>query len=123
MGYTLSRRAEEDIVDIYLAGAERFGIHQAERSHALLEKVLSFWPITRWPLASATRLCPRCVSTRLDHTSSSIGSIKRMVSSSFAFAMLMNIGKASRIRHNLTGVGANRDGRLGEPAFDCMSGG
>ena len=53
MGYTLSRQAEEDIVDIYLAGTERFGIRQAERYHALLEK--SFLFLADNPLAARQR--------------------------------------------------------------------
>ena len=42
MGYTLSKKAEEDIVRLYLEGAEMFGAQQAERYHAGLERVFRF---------------------------------------------------------------------------------
>ncbi len=41
-GYTLSRKAEEDIIEIFLRGAERYGLQQAERYHAILEKCFQF---------------------------------------------------------------------------------
>lgn len=41
-GYRLSGKAEEDIVAIFLEGAELFGIHQAEWYHDLLEKTFRF---------------------------------------------------------------------------------
>lgn len=40
--YTLSRKAEEDIIDIFLYGAAEFGIQQAERYHNLMEKTFRF---------------------------------------------------------------------------------
>lgn len=42
MGYTLSRKAEEDIIAIFLDGAGQFGLQQAERYHDLLEKTFQF---------------------------------------------------------------------------------
>lgn len=42
MSYRLSRKAEEDIIAIFLHGVEQFGLHQAERYHDLLEKTFRF---------------------------------------------------------------------------------
>lgn len=42
MSYTLSRKAEEDIIDIFLQGAEQFGIVQADYYHDLLKKTFRF---------------------------------------------------------------------------------
>ena len=40
--YALSRKAEEDIIDIFMYGVTQFGTHQAERYHDLLEKTFQF---------------------------------------------------------------------------------
>lgn len=40
--YTLSRKAEEDIIAIFVQGVTRFGMQQAERYHDLLEKTFQF---------------------------------------------------------------------------------
>lgn len=37
--YRLTRRAEDDIISIYLEGARLFGLPQAERYHGELERV------------------------------------------------------------------------------------
>jgi toxin ParE1/3/4 len=42
MGYILSQLAEEDIINIFLSGAERFGTELAERYHARLETTFRF---------------------------------------------------------------------------------
>ncbi len=42
MVYRLSRKAEADILDIYLTGAGAFGQDQAERYHAGLETAFAF---------------------------------------------------------------------------------
>jgi toxin ParE1/3/4 len=42
MGYVLSRKAEEEIIDIFLYGAQQFGVPQAERYHDLLGKAFQF---------------------------------------------------------------------------------
>lgn len=39
MAYTLSIEAEEDVIAIFLSGAEQFGVAQAERYHDELEKI------------------------------------------------------------------------------------
>lgn len=41
-GYALSRKAEEDIIEIFLQGIENFGLQQAERYHSTLEKSFRF---------------------------------------------------------------------------------
>jgi toxin ParE1/3/4 len=53
MAYRISRKAEEDILDIYLAGIDRFGIAQAERYHTGLEGVFEI--IARFPLVARQR--------------------------------------------------------------------
>lgn len=40
--YTLGRKAEQDIIDIFLYGAAEFGIQQAERYHDLMDKTFRF---------------------------------------------------------------------------------
>lgn len=40
--YTLSRKAEDDVIDIFVHGMQVFGIQQAERYHDLLEKTFQF---------------------------------------------------------------------------------
>ncbi len=42
MAYSLSRKADEDIFNIFVEGARMFGLEQAEKYHADLEKVFSF---------------------------------------------------------------------------------
>uniref|UniRef100_B0T183 Plasmid stabilization system n=1 Tax=Caulobacter sp. (strain K31) TaxID=366602 RepID=B0T183_CAUSK len=53
MAYRLSRKAEEDILDIYIAGASEFGQDQAERYHAGLEKTFLF--LSSFPRAAPER--------------------------------------------------------------------
>lgn len=53
MAYRLSVKAEEDIIDIFRAGAEQFGIHQAERYHEKLERCFRF--LADNPLAARER--------------------------------------------------------------------
>ena len=43
MAYQLSVEAEEDVIGIYIAGAEQFGAAQAERYHNNLEKIFNFF--------------------------------------------------------------------------------
>jgi toxin ParE1/3/4 len=42
MSYTLSRKAEEDIISIYLEGATQFGTQQADHYHRQLEETFRF---------------------------------------------------------------------------------
>ena len=53
MGYTLSRKAEEDIIAIFLDGARQFGLQQSEQYHDLLEKTFQF--LAANPLAARER--------------------------------------------------------------------
>lgn len=52
-GYTLSSKAEEDIIEIFLRGAEQFGLQQAEHYHTILEKTFRF--LAENPLAAHLR--------------------------------------------------------------------
>jgi len=38
--YSLSRKAEDDIVEIYIDGASRFGIAQADHYHEKIERMI-----------------------------------------------------------------------------------
>ena len=42
MGYYLSRLAEQDLIKLFLDGAERFGVLQAEVYHDLLAHTFEF---------------------------------------------------------------------------------
>jgi toxin ParE1/3/4 len=42
MAYRLSRKAEDDILEVFRSGVERFGLHQADRYHAQLETTFQF---------------------------------------------------------------------------------
>ena len=42
MGYILSRKAEEDVISIYVHGLENFGELQAAKYHARLEACFEF---------------------------------------------------------------------------------
>ena len=42
MGYRLSRQAEQDLIELFLDGAERFGLRQAEAYHDLLAHIFEF---------------------------------------------------------------------------------
>jgi toxin ParE1/3/4 len=53
MGYILSRKAEEDIIGIFLTGIEQFGQEQAERYHEQLDKCFRF--LAENPLAAHER--------------------------------------------------------------------
>ena len=41
MSWTLTRQADQDLVDIYMYGAREFGIDQADAYHAELERVFA----------------------------------------------------------------------------------
>jgi toxin ParE1/3/4 len=52
--YTLSRKAEEDIIAIFVYGAAEFGLQQAEHYHDLLENTFQF--LAENPEAARERL-------------------------------------------------------------------
>ena len=54
MAYRLTREAAEDIIEIYIYGAEQFGARQADSYHSLLENTFDF--LARHPLAARRRL-------------------------------------------------------------------
>ena len=51
--YRLSRKAEEDILGIFITGAREFGIAQAERYHVDLEAAFAF--LADYPRAARER--------------------------------------------------------------------
>ena len=53
MAYQLSVEAEEDVIGIYIAGAEQFGAAQAERYHNNLEKIFNF--LSEYPQVARVR--------------------------------------------------------------------
>jgi len=53
MSYRLSRKAEEDILQIYVTGVGEFGVNQAERYHAGLEQAFTF--LANFPRAAPER--------------------------------------------------------------------
>ncbi|WP_372972644.1 type II toxin-antitoxin system RelE/ParE family toxin [Marinobacter sp.] len=53
MDYVLSRKAEEDVVNIFLPGIEDFGVAQADRYHRKLEESFRF--LAENPLAAPER--------------------------------------------------------------------
>lgn len=53
MSYKLSRKAEDDIVQIYVTGFREFGAEQAERYHAGLEATFTF--LADFPRAARER--------------------------------------------------------------------
>ncbi len=53
MGYLLSRKAEDDIISIYLYGLEKFGQRQADIYHDGLSR--TFELLAQNPLAAAER--------------------------------------------------------------------
>jgi toxin ParE1/3/4 len=53
MAYRLSRKAEDDLVALYLIGAQTFGSAQAERYFAQLQEAFEF--IARFPKAARER--------------------------------------------------------------------
>jgi hypothetical protein len=60
MAYRLTRRAEADVIEIFVNGAERFGLEHAEAYHSALERTSSrSSPCTRVWLKSARRSCRR----------------------------------------------------------------
>jgi toxin ParE1/3/4 len=58
--YVLSERAEEDLIQIYIAGAMKFGIEQAARYHKMLYEAFDF--VAENPFAGPERheLDPVC---------------------------------------------------------------
>ena len=54
MAYRLSRKAEDDVIQIYLAGVETFGVDQAERYHEGLERTFAL--LADFPQAAPERL-------------------------------------------------------------------
>jgi toxin ParE1/3/4 len=53
MAYSLSHKAEDDLIAIYVAGAERFGSAQAERYYAGMEQ--AFDMLAQFPHATSER--------------------------------------------------------------------
>ncbi|SET49823.1 toxin ParE1/3/4 [Marinobacter segnicrescens] len=53
MDYVLSRKAEEDVVNIFLQGIEDFGVAQADRYHRKLQESFDF--LADNPLAAPER--------------------------------------------------------------------
>ena len=53
MGYKLSVKAEEDILNIFLEGVRLFGSHQAEKYHSDLERTFAF--LAQTPSAARLR--------------------------------------------------------------------
>jgi toxin ParE1/3/4 len=53
MAYRLSRKAEDDLIAIYLDGVQAFGVSQAERYHLELEGVLQY--LAAFPRAARER--------------------------------------------------------------------
>lgn len=53
MGYRLSKKAQSDILDIFVHGAHDFGFAQAEKYHAGLEDILDF--LAEYPRAARER--------------------------------------------------------------------
>ncbi|HVY33313.1 MAG TPA: type II toxin-antitoxin system RelE/ParE family toxin [Caulobacteraceae bacterium] len=53
MGYRLSRKAEDDLIALYLVGAQTFGPAQAERYFAQLQDAFDF--IAQFPKAAGER--------------------------------------------------------------------
>lgn len=53
MDYVLSRKAEEDVINIFLEGIEEFGVNQADRYHYKLEESFRF--LAENPLAAPER--------------------------------------------------------------------
>lgn len=53
MAYRLSRKAEEDIIQIYVTGVAEFGLDQAEGYHEGLERTFEF--LSDFPLAAPER--------------------------------------------------------------------
>ncbi|MGL4313991.1 MAG: type II toxin-antitoxin system RelE/ParE family toxin [Sphingomonas sp.] len=51
--YRLTRRAVEDLVAIYISGAEQFGVDQADVYHQDLADIFGF--LTRYPRAARLR--------------------------------------------------------------------
>jgi len=54
MPYRLSRKAEEDVIDIFLAGARELGLPQAGRYHELLGAAFEF--LASNPFAARERM-------------------------------------------------------------------
>jgi len=54
MEYVLSRKAEEDVVGIFLDGIEKFGLAQADKYHSKLEACFEF--LASNPFAAAERI-------------------------------------------------------------------
>jgi toxin ParE1/3/4 len=53
MAYKLSVEAEDDVIGIYISGAEQFGLSQAEHYHNNLEKIFEF--ISEYPQVARVR--------------------------------------------------------------------
>jgi toxin ParE1/3/4 len=53
MAYRLSKRAAQDVIDIYAYGAREFGVMQAEKYHESLTRIFNF--LSEHPLAARER--------------------------------------------------------------------
>lgn len=58
MTYRLSRKAAEDIVNIYVTGVEQFGVEQAEKYHAQLERTFQLIASTPEIARERTEITP-----------------------------------------------------------------
>ncbi|HEY7885810.1 MAG TPA: type II toxin-antitoxin system RelE/ParE family toxin [Cellvibrionaceae bacterium] len=58
MGYYLSKKAEQDVVDIFVRGVATFGIYQAEKYHELLASALQILSDNPFVAFERTELSP-----------------------------------------------------------------
>lgn len=58
MEYMLSRKAEEDVVSVYLEGVYEFGVDQADRYHRKLEESFCFLALNPLAAPERTELSP-----------------------------------------------------------------
>ena len=58
MAYRLTRRAEADVIEIFVNGAERFGLEHAEAHHAALERTFELIALHPRPAQERTEIVP-----------------------------------------------------------------
>lgn len=58
MKYVLSQSAEEDLVEIYIAGVQDFGLEQAQRYHQKIQQTFEFLAENPFAASERTELKP-----------------------------------------------------------------
>ena len=101
--YRLSRKAEEDIIAIFMYGVSQFGIQQAERYHDLLERTFQFLAENPEAARERVEITPAVRVHPIESHIVITPTMRMGTSSSFAWGTDVKIGGAMSSRNGASG--------------------